>query len=45
MSRRMWIGFENDVKTYGTQANTDSIMTVEEFENDVKTYGTQALSN
>ena len=35
--------FENDVKTYGTQAsfvyNTDPIL----FENDVKTYGTQAV--
>ena len=34
--------FENDVKTYGTQALGDAINTFNQFENDVKTYGTQA---
>ena len=34
--------FENDVKTYGTQAILSIAMTQCLFENDVKTYGTQA---
>ena len=34
--------FENDVKTYGTQATTQEITLGNVFENDVKTYGTQA---
>ena len=34
--------FENDVKTYGTQAHTRGRMCCLSFENDVKTYGTQA---
>ena len=34
--------FENDVKTYGTQAEQEVVEKVMEFENDVKTYGTQA---
>ena len=35
--------FENDVKTYGTQAWASLENVPDEFENDVKTYGTQAL--
>ena len=35
--------FENDVKTYGTQAKDPGKIYVGQFENDVKTYGTQAL--
>ena len=35
--------FENDVKMYGTQTNTDDAETSEEFENDVKMYGTQTI--
>ena len=35
--------FENDVKTYGTQAWYLSAMCMVLFENDVKTYGTQAI--
>ena len=38
------IQFENDVKTYGTQTNTDSQPLFYQFENDVKTYGTQTRS-
>ena len=34
--------FENDVKTYGTQAKDLSTRQELRFENDVKTYGTQA---
>ena len=34
--------FENDVKTYGTQADKRYYTTALLFENDVKTYGTQA---
>ena len=34
--------FENDVKTYGTQAVTNLVESIFPFENDVKTYGTQA---
>ena len=34
--------FENDVKTYGTQAESDDHRVRSRFENDVKTYGTQA---
>ena len=34
--------FENDVKTYGTQAKKMILLHVRLFENDVKTYGTQA---
>ena len=34
--------FENDVKTYGTQAFSTYIVNISLFENDVKTYGTQA---
>ena len=33
--------FENDVKMYGTQTNTDSALVLKMFENDVKMYGTQ----
>ena len=36
----MW--FENDVKTYGTQAGIPMSKSQCQFENDVKTYGTQA---
>ena len=35
--------FENDVKTYGTQAFAATIRRAITFENDVKTYGTQAV--
>ena len=35
--------FENDVKQYGTQANTIPEGLEYGFENDVKQYGTQAL--
>ena len=34
--------FENDVKTYGTQAVIPEEKALMLFENDVKTYGTQA---
>ena len=34
--------FENDVKTYGTQAIMIMMQQNRLFENDVKTYGTQA---
>ena len=34
--------FENDVKTYGTQAPPCWTLGPLQFENDVKTYGTQA---
>ena len=34
--------FENDVKTYGTQALMAGLAIQSRFENDVKTYGTQA---
>ena len=34
--------FENDVKTYGTQAAYILSALSKPFENDVKTYGTQA---
>ena len=34
--------FENDVKTYGTQAVIHLAIWFFPFENDVKTYGTQA---
>ena len=34
--------FENDVKMYGTQANSDTKRHRRAFENDVKMYGTQA---
>ena len=34
--------FENDVKTYGTQAIGLNGNVLAVFENDVKTYGTQA---
>ena len=36
------IPFENDVKTYGTQAPAPQNNRQQGFENDVKTYGTQA---
>ena len=35
--------FENDVKMYGTQAETSNASPVVLFENDVKMYGTQAV--
>ena len=35
--------FENDVKMYGTQANTLARPQHSMFENDVKMYGTQAI--
>ena len=35
--------FENDVKTYGTQARLQERNREVQFENDVKTYGTQAM--
>ena len=35
--------FENDVKTYGTQATMQQINDNFAFENDVKMYGTQAV--
>ena len=35
--------FENDVKTYGTQAASSVFVMLSRFENDVKTYGTQAV--
>ena len=35
--------FENDVKTYGTQAHLCPAQQELRFENDVKTYGTQAI--
>ena len=35
--------FENDVKTYGTQALIVNGTQYAMFENDVKTYGTQAV--
>ena len=35
--------FENDVKTYGTQAQRYEKQEELLFENDVKTYGTQAI--
>ena len=35
--------FENDVKTYGTQAICGKEFKPKLFENDVKTYGTQAV--
>ena len=38
----MDLRFENDVKTYGTQAFKDDFSAKKGFENDVKTYGTQA---
>ncbi len=34
--------FENDVKMYGTQANSIAKNAQTVFENDVKMYGTQA---
>ena len=37
--------FENDVKTYGTQAHLVHHRKHREFENDVKTYGTQAVNS
>ena len=36
--------FENDVKTYGTQAMMFYVYLDALFENDVKTYGTQAYT-
>ena len=36
--------FENDVKTYGTQARATKRRLLTMFENDVKTYGTQAMA-
>ena len=36
--------FENDVKTYGTQAAPVQDVPKVVFENDVKTYGTQACT-
>ena len=33
--------FENDVKVYGTQTNSDNEVCIKKFENDVKVYGTQ----
>ena len=38
------LGFENDVKMYGTQATSSDRTNSCEFENDVKMYGTQALT-
>ena len=38
------IGFENDVKMYGTQAKSFAELGGMLFENDVKMYGTQAQS-
>ena len=35
--------FENDVKTYGTQTQPDTVEQPQPFENDVKTYGTQTI--
>ena len=37
------LGFENDVKMYGTQAMIQIDSREHQFENDVKMYGTQAL--
>ena len=37
--------FENDVKTYGTQAMPQLTTVLLLFENDVKTYGTQAQTS
>ena len=34
--------FENDVKMYGTQADSADVENIKRFENDVKMYGTQA---
>ena len=34
-------GFENDVKTYGTETGDIPQRVVNSFENDVKTYGTE----
>ena len=42
-SRSVHQSFENDVKTYGTQAIPLWEHCLIAFENDVKTYGTQAL--
>ena len=39
----MQLKFENDVKTYGTQAQSLNLQLMGLFENDVKTYGTQAV--
>ena len=38
-------GFENDVKTYGTQTGSAGTPLAESFENDVKTYGTQTIKD
>ena len=35
------VGFENDVKMYGTQTCIIGFLTWSQFENDVKMYGTQ----
>ena len=40
----MTFWFENDVKTYGTQAENKDLKAKNKFENDVKTYGTQAAT-
>ena len=37
------LGFENDVKMYGTQTTFCSRRTYNQFENDVKMYGTQTV--
>ena len=39
----LYVLFENDVKTYGTQAKSKMVYLNNLFENDVKTYGTQAI--
>ena len=36
--------FENDVKMYGTQTDTQQALSDLQFENDVKMYGTQTVS-
>ena len=38
------VGFENDVKMYGTQTASDDARRGAAFENDVKMYGTQTCT-
>ena len=35
--------FENDVKMYGTETLSKTMLSDEEFENDVKMYGTETI--
>ena len=37
--------FENDVKMYGTQTDSDKLYRTSQFENDVKMYGTQTAKS